>query len=267
MRDWMRFGRLSVVVLGLGLTTSGCGSKDGGGTTSASSTPATTAPAAKTSAKPAESAKPTADKTPEKKVDIDAILKSAESTGKKGALKVDLSKLDDKDAPSLGGGKDTADTPPGEKDPEPAPGKKLEWLPAGSVEIPNPGWTKKSEGDKGMLTSPDAKIFLFFSKFKDQAEGQAIIDGMKGSLPLTDLEWSDPQVVKLGADEFPTLIGTATGKGEDGKGFELVYALIETGVEGQNLIVIGGAHEEASAAEKDDAEQILLGIRKPKGGN
>lgn len=266
MRDWKRFGRVSVMVVGMGVAASGCGSKDAGGTASASAKAATSAPA--TSAKPADSAKPTVDaKTEEKKVDIDAILKSSEATGKKGALKVDLSKLDDKDAPSLGGGKDTKDTPPAEKDPEPAPGKKLEWLPAGSVEIPNPGWAKKSENDTGMLTSPDSKVFLFFSKFKDQEQGQAIIDGVKGSLPLTNLEWSEPQVVKLGADEFPTLIGTATGKAEDGKSFELVYALIETGVEGQNLLVIGGAHEEASQEAKDDAEQILLGIRKPKGGN
>lgn len=268
MRKGIRFGWVSAVALGLSLAVVGCGSKDSGasasGSTAASSKPA------KTAEKPAESAKPatsTAAKDPGKKVDIDAILGSAEASKKSGALKVDLSKIDDKDAPSLGGGKDTKDTPPEEKTPEPPPGKQLEWLPAGAFEIPNPGWTKSSEGDSGMLMAPDEKVFLFFQRFKDQAEGQAIMDGVKQALPLTDLQWGEPQVVKLGPDEFPTLVGSASGKGKDGKGVELVYALIESGVEGQNLIVIGGAHEEASKESKDDAEQILLNLRKAKGGN
>lgn len=262
MRKGIGFGWVSVAALGLALAVAGCGSKDGGasasGSTAASSTPA------KTTEKPAESAKPTASASsdPGKKVDIDAILAGAEKTKKSAALKVDLSKIDDKDAPSLGGGKDTKDTPPEEKTPEPPPGKQLEWLPAGEFEIPNPGFTKSSEGDSGMLMSPDEKVFLFFQRFKDQAEGQAIMDGVKQALPLTGLEWGEPQVVKLGPDEFPTLVGSASGKGKDGKTIELVYALIESGVEGQNLIVIGGAHEEASKESKDDAEQILLNLRR-----
>lgn len=265
MRERSRFGWVSVVALGLSMALSGCGSKEGGAASSAS---AASSAVAKSSAKPAESAKPAASASsaaadPGKKVDIDAILASADKTKKSGALKVDLSKIDDKDAPSLGGGQDTKDTPADEKPPEPPPGKVLEWLPAGAVEIPNPGWTKKSLEKGGMLTSPDEKVFLVFAEFTDNADGQAKIDQFKQKVELDELEWSDPVIVKLGPDALPCAIGAGSGK-DHGVKVELVYGLIETGSAGHNILVIGGAQEDAAKEAKDDAEQILLNMRKAK---
>lgn len=264
MRDWKRFGGVGLMVLGL--CVAACGSKEpaAGSGSAAPKASAASSVATKTSAAPADSAKPTADN---KHVDIDAILKSAESSGKKGALKVDLSKIDDKDAPSLGGGGgDKKDAPPEEKTPEPPPGKQLEWLKAGPVEVPNPGWTKKSleNGNGGILTSPDDKVFLVFTEFSDNADGQAKVEQFKKNVELQDMEWTDPAVVKLGPDGFPCAIGAGSGKDEHGVKIELIYALIDTGTEGHNILIIGGAQEDAGKEHQDDAEQILLNIRKPQ---
>ncbi|MFO0617118.1 MAG: hypothetical protein U0414_31265 [Polyangiaceae bacterium] len=254
----MRFGRVGLCVLGIGLMGAGCGSKDAG--TPSASAATTSAPSNKTTEKPAESAKPTAKK--EEKVDIDGILKRSDTGPKSGALKVDLSKIDDKDAPTLGGGQDTKETPPEEKTPEPPPGKELEWLKSGPVEIPNPGWTKQALDDGGVLSSPDNKVHFLFTEFSDDADGQAKLEALKKALPLDNLEWSQPQIVKLGPDALPSAIGGGTGVDKGGKKIELVYAMIETGTEGHNLLVLGGAEEGIAKEVEDDAQQIILNIRK-----
>jgi len=258
MSKWRRLGWVSAVALVIGAV--GCGSKDTPSTSSASATSAGTGdkkPVA--SASQAPSAASSA-KSAKKEVDVDDIL--ADKGGKKsGALKVDLSKIKDADAPPLGGGSDTPTKPP-----EPAPGKQLEWLPAGSVEIPNPAWKKESQPEKkiGMLTSPDEKAIFIFQEFSDEADGQQKVDKAKDSIKLNNLQWQEPKIVKLGPDELPAAVGLGEGTDAKDKKIVILYAMIETGEENHNLLVFAIGEDDAPKETQDDAEQILLNIRKKK---
>lgn len=199
------------------------------------------------------SAKPAGDK---KEVNVDDLLKSNDPDAS-GVLNVDLSKVDE-DAPALGGEEAEPPKPADES-------KQLEWLDAGKLEVPNPGW--KFEKDDGMafLLSPDEKGAVFFTTFDTQENGLKKVDAVVAALKLKNAKFNKPSAVKIGPkDDIPALVGGATAESKDGKPGRLFYALIKTG-EPLNLLAIGGAPDEGGKEAFDTAINIIANIRR-KGG-
>jgi len=160
-------------------------------------------------------------------------LAKEEASGDKNVLSVDLSKADN-DAPTLGGG----DEPPAPKE------GKLEWLEAGGLMIPNPGWKHSTAADLGILESPDQKGGVVFTGFKSPEDGLKKVDEITAKLQLKNVKWSKPEEVLVGPDKLPGYAGGGKGEDEKGKPNKLFYALVKTG-EADNLLAVGGADDDA----------------------
>ncbi len=138
--------------------------------------------------------------------------------------------------------------------------RDIEWLDAGNVRVPNPGWAPRNEGDVGVLVAPGEKGGLVFTHFRSADEARDIVRDFSEKLGMKDLTWGPVAKVFFGPDRFPALF--AEGRGLDAKGVpgKMFYALIETG-ETHNVFVMGGADEDAPAVY-DEALSIVRGIRK-----
>ncbi|MFO0553829.1 MAG: hypothetical protein U0271_35925 [Polyangiaceae bacterium] len=240
------------MLVGAGLLV-GCGNKengDGSGSntsttsgsnktsTSSSQTPSgsnkSTADAPPTTSGSAPAPTTSASTTPEKKAEIDPadILKD-DGGPEEGILNVDLSAVKD-DAPALGG-EAAVKAPPA----APA-GAKLEWLSAGPLMIPNPGWKLQKKDDIGLLMSPDQKALLLFTGFKTPQDGLKRVDDIVGHAKFKDVKWKKPTPVTLGPNKVPGLFGKGHATSA-GKGVKLFYVLIKN--QPENLLVIGGADD------------------------
>jgi len=252
-----------LLVLCGALALGACGDKGGGsGSSSASSNPSgsskaqagsssspSTSGSAKASAPPAGSGSPkTADTG---KAEADPF--KDDSGPEEGVLSVDLSAAKD-DAPPLGG---TAPAPP-----PPPQGAKLDWLTAGPLSIPNPGWKLNKKGELGFLESPDKKAGLIFTGFKEPKEGLKKVDDICAAMQLKNMKWKKPVPVTLGPDKVPAMFGKGKGQGKDGKGAHLFYMLIKNTP--QNLLAIGGADDDGGEPSLKVALNIMGNIKKGK---
>lgn len=159
------------------------------------------------------------------------------------------------DAPALGG---TAPPTP----PPPPKGADIEWLTAGPLSIPNPGWTLEKHGHLGVLMSPDKKGGLLFTGFTDPKDGLQKVDDITAALHLKDMKWHKPKAVTLGPDKVPALFGTGKAKDKDGKGNHLFYLLVKNTPE--NLLAIGGADDDGGEGALKTALRIMDNIKKGK---
>jgi hypothetical protein len=259
------------LALCVGLAAAACGSDSGGGssasaasTASGTSKTSTTSSTAKASTPSSGSATvaaapPPASGSPSgsadaggdapKEASIDEIAGGKDEDAS-GVLAPDLEALQSPGAakaPSLG-----AKTEP----PPPKEGK-LEWLPAGPLLVPNPGWTLTKLPDGALLEPPDKKhVAVLFKAFTTKEDGAKKVDDVVAKLKLKDIKWKKPKLVRLGKDNIPALVGF--GKNAEVK---LFYAMVGTGGK-ENLLAIGGGEEKAGKEALETTINIVLNIKK-----
>ncbi|MFO0616324.1 MAG: hypothetical protein U0414_27275 [Polyangiaceae bacterium] len=236
------------LALALCLGAAACGSPDakpaGSGSPSAT---ATTSTKVATSAAPAKSDEPKVD------VDIAKILDASKDAKTSGALKVDLSKVDE-NAPPIGGSAAKKD-----------PSAKYTWIAAGdAVLIGQPqGWEKGGNEVIGQFLDAKKKATIVWRTFTDQKDGQAKVDDLVKRLSMKDPVWRDNVLKKfvLGPDKIPALMGAGNAKEPDGTPVALFYFLVQTGGK-ENLLIIGGVDDGAPKETLDEAIRIIDGIKK-----
>lgn len=248
---------LSCAALVLAIAAAACGDKGKGeGSASASATTkattTTTASAATTEKAATSSSAATTAKAADSAKPVDPFADGDNSGEESGVLSVDLSAAKD-DAPPLGGGAAPAPPPPPK-------GGKLEWLGAGSLAVPNPGWKASSKDGMGLLLPPDNKAFLMFTSFKAQQEGLKKVDAFTAQMKLKEMKWKKPKPVTIGPNKVPGLFGRGHGKLQDGKGAKMFYVLIKNSPE--NLLAMGGADDDGGESSLKVALNIIDNIKK-----
>ena len=254
---------LCVSVLGVGATVLGCGAKKDGDSSakpdSSSSSKQTSEPTK--SAAPVPTASSTA--TPassaaggKKEVHFEHMLEKADSgkNERSGLLAVDMSGVDDSEAPALGGGGHA-------EQPKPAAGAALTWLDEGAVTVPNPGWKEKDVNATKLLSSPDGKMAFIFNHFTTDQDGTDKANKFIAAMKLTETTWKKAEKVKVGKDNLPAILGMGHGKLPGGVGAKVIYLLVKTGGP-DNLMVIGVFDDTASKEDSGSLQTILENIRK-----
>jgi hypothetical protein len=257
-----RGGRGSFALAALCVALAGCSTNSDAATSGSSKvseteTAKTAAASEKKEAGDSKKDPPTATAAPTaaadaKPVDVDAIL-GGQAEDSSGVLTVDISKADDP-APPLGG----ANAAP----PEAKPGKQIEWLDAGNLVVPNPGWAKKRQGDLALLVEEKSDGGVVFTPFGTTQDGLKKVDAITGLMKLKQLKWSKAQRVRLGPDKIPAFVGLGKAVDSDNVPCKIFFALIITG-KPQNLLAIGGGPEKEEAVVKTSV-QVVANIKRKR---
>jgi hypothetical protein len=252
MNASMRSGWVALLGLCLGVAAQGCGSKDAKTDASSSAAASTTAKADSSSKTAATTSSANAGKD---EVDVNALLDDQSKDDESGELPVNLP--DDSaasKATSIGGDK----PPPPPKDSS----AKLTWVPAGSYDIPNPGFKQEEKKDFLFLGTSDKKGGAIFTTWKDPNEAKTKFEGIIKAMNLKDFKLKQkPKPVVVGPDKIPAYLGGGHLVEQDGKTGKLAYILLK----GQpNILGIAGVDDDAPADEQNLVFATLGYIRKHK---
>lgn len=238
---------LVALLLGLAACVSGDAKSSASASAAASASPPPSAKVA-TSVEPAASAAPNVDDA-----DVARILESARHGKSSGALKVDLSAVDDK-APPIGGAAAQKDL-----------STKYTWTTAGdAVLIGQPdGWSKGGNDVIGQFLDSKKQATLVWTTFTDTKNGQSRVDELVKRLSLKNPVWRDGVLKKfvLGPDRLPALMGAGEAKEPEGTRVSLFYFLVQTGGK-ENLLIIGGIDDGTPKETLDEAIRIVDGIKR-----
>ena len=191
-----------------------------------------------------------------KEAEVDAKKLLEEDDGEaSGVLDVKLPDDDKRDAPSLSGGS----APPAAA----TPGAQLEWLNAGPLVVPNPGWKRIDDPPATVLLSPDKKAGIVFAPFTTPQDGTTKVDKIVAFLKMKNPKWKKAKQVTIGPDKVPALFGSGRAVSADGTPAKLYFSLIKTGGQ-QNLLAIGIADHDAPEATLKTGLDIIGNIKKKR---
>lgn len=212
-----------------------------GATTPASASTAAASTPAKASGAPVASAPIAAGEPAE--VNVDQLFKD-EPTDSSG-LVVEPDKVQDR-APGLTGLNISQQT----KD-------KAEWLPLANLQIFNPGWAKRKEGEVGIVYSEPLHAGVAFAPFDAKANGGQRVDQLTKALGWTNIQWvKKPKALRLGEDKsVPATMFFGRAKSAKGDPLKVFFAILKTG-KPVNVVAVGGAR----AASPPEAINTALGI-------
>ncbi len=195
------------------------------------------------------------EKEEEKEAEIDPKKLLEEDDGEaSGVLDVKLPDDDKRDAPSLSGGSGPAAA---------TPGAQVEWLNAGPLVVPNPGWKRIDDPPATVLLSPDKKAGIVFAPFTTPQDGTTKVDKIVAFLKMKNPKWKKAKQVTIGPDKVPALFGTGKATSADGTPAKLYFSLIKTGGQ-QNLLAIGIADADAPEQTLKTGLNIVGSIKKKR---
>lgn len=188
------------------------------------------------------------DKDDEEEEDEDEDEEAAADEGG-GSDVLDIKLPDEnKQAPSLSGG-------------TVASAAQVQWLSAGPLEVPNPGWKQINDPPATVLVAPDEKAAIVFAPFTSPQDGATKVDNVVKFLKLKQPRWNKAKQVSIGPNKVPALFGTGGATAPDGKPAKLFFALIRTGGP-QNLLAIGLADADSPEATRRTGKNIIGSIRR-----